>query len=79
MQATIVGRVRSQTASTTRNRDQASHAHRFVRRPFTRGSSSQSQSQCSHSPGSTTHGTASSNSAVPSAGRAISPPSIHGS
>jgi hypothetical protein len=53
--ATIVGRVRSQTAITTRKRDQASHAHhRFVRRPATRGPSP--QSHCSHSPGSVTHG-----------------------
>jgi hypothetical protein len=54
-QASSEGRVRSQTGSTTRNRDQASHAQNTnVRRPAMRGPSP--QSNCSHNPGSGIHG-----------------------
>src|SRR5439155_10808355 len=53
--AISVPRLWSQVGITTRNRDQASHAqNRLVLRPFTRGPSP--QSNCSHSPGSGTHG-----------------------
>ena len=50
-----VPRVWSQVGITTRNRDQASHAQNsYVRRPPIRGPSP--QSNCSHIPGSGTHG-----------------------
>jgi hypothetical protein len=53
--ATIVGSVLSSTGITTRNRDQASHAHHnAVRRPPMRGPSP--QSHCNHRPGSTIQG-----------------------
>jgi hypothetical protein len=53
--ANNVGNVLSTVGSTTRNRDQASHAHHnWVRFPETVGPSP--QSNCSQSPGSGIHG-----------------------
>ncbi len=54
-QPSSVGSVRSQVGTTTRNRDQANHAQNSsVLRPAIFGPSP--QSNCSHSPGSGTHG-----------------------
>ena len=54
-QPSSVGKVRSHVGSTTRNRDQASHAqNNNVDRPSIFGPSP--QSNCSHNPGSGSHG-----------------------